>query len=464
MTIPASTIAQKVQNYTARGKQSLELGKAKLAIEMFKQALLASPKALEARVGLRAAQILAFKQEAPSGLAFMVKKLLKTFTSMKVSSLIKNGRGIEAMAIAEELLELDPLDPKYIDLAVKAAESAGMPEAAAMTIEAAYASSPSSNLVLLEKVATYYMIAKNYAKARDTYKKILEADPTNQRILQLFKNTEAQFTISDGWEQTAGKVGGTRDLLKNKEEAERIDRGNKAEIIGDDASKVAAEYIKRLEAIPHDTVAARALARLYMKSKKHKEAIDVLEKVTKLVTDPELDKMLSTAKLAAFDSIIEERAKRGEDFAEVKAERDRFELDDLVARAERYPNDGHLRFELGSKLVGIGSYDDAIKHLQVSQKNLKDRLESLYLLAKCFKAKGQRDLAVMQLETARDSIQTMTELKKKVIYELALCAEDSCEDEKAYDYYKDIYSNDVTFLDVERRMMVVKKVIDAKKA
>ena len=40
--------------------------------------------------------------------------------------------------------------------------------------------------------------------------------------------------------------------------------------------------------------------------------------------------MFFGAKLLAFDAIIEERKKRNEDYATIQAERDQFELDDLM--------------------------------------------------------------------------------------------------------------------------------------
>ena len=68
-------------------------------------------------------------------------------------------------------------------------------------------------------------------------------------------------------------------------------------------------------------------------------------------------------------------------------------------------------------------YDEALEHLQLAQKSPKDRLWALYYLAMCFLMKGQTDMAVMQLETARDQLPMMDDLKKKVVYQLGLCAE-----------------------------------------
>ena len=73
----------------------------------------------------------------------------------------------------------------------------------------------------------------------------------------------------------------------------------------------------------------------------------------------------------------------------------------------------------------------------------------------CFLMKGQSDMAVMQLETARDAIPTMDDLKKMVVYQLGLCAENAGDLDKAYQYYKDVYSTDVGFADLSERMLNV---------
>ena len=137
-------------------------------------------------------------------------------------------------------------------------------------------------------------------------------------------------------------------------------------------------------------------------------------------------------------------------------------FDDLAARVERYPNDLHLHFELGLQYYTYEYYDEAVQHFQLAQKSPKDRLESLYYLAMCFVKRGQTDMGVMQLETARDAIPTMDDLKKKVVYQLGLCSEESGDLEKAYQYYKDVYSTDVGFEDLGDRMLAVSQKLKAK--
>ena len=463
-------LAQKAQNFTNRGRQAMEGRKFDLAVEMFMQALSYIPDALETRRMLRAAQIARFKSNPPSALALKMQGMGSYFARQKVLGLVKKGQGVEAMAEAEKLLAINPLDPDNIECAVKAAESAGKPEAAAISVEAAY-SCNQSDVNLLERIAAYYMAAKRYDKARDAYVKLSQLKPGDQRIIQLLKNAEAQTTMSSGWSDSVGKKGGFQSILANQEQAKKLDQANKAMVTGEDAEAMIAEKKAQIEKEPGNMNMYRALARIYMQNKRFAEAVQTLEQAQTInAADPELDRMLSTVRAADYESRIEALRKEGktEEADALEVEKDQFVFDDLATRVDRYPNDLHLRFELGYQYYIYGDqepsfYDEAIQHLQLAQKSPKDRLNALYYLAMCFLKKGQRDMAVMQLETARDQLPMMDDLKKKVVYQLGLCAEDTQDYEKAYNYYKDVYSADVTFGDLNERMLKIGKLLQERK-
>ena len=429
------------------------------------------PDLLETRRLLRAAQIAKFRENPPSGFALKLQSLSNMGKRAKILSLVKKGKGDEAMAEAEKLLGINPLDPDNIECAVKAAEAAGKPEAAAISVEAAYSCSH-GDVNLLERVAQYYMVAKRYDKARDAYVKLSQLKPGDQRILQLLKNAEAQSTMSAGWSDTVGKKGGYQAILANAEQAKKINQANKAIVAGDDAEAMIAEKKAAIAREPNNLNFYRALARIYMQNKRFAEAVETLQKAqTVSQADPELDRMLSMVQAANYEYQIEQLRKEGrtEEADNLEVEKNQFVFDDLATRVERYPNDLHLRFELGYQYYIYGDqdptfYDEAVQHLQLAQKSPKDRLQALYYLAMCFLKKGQRDMAVMQLETARDQIPTMDDLKKKVVYQLGLCAEEVKDYEKAYSYYKDVYSNDVTFGDLNERMLKIGKLIQEQKA
>ena len=455
-------LAQKAQNFTNRGRQALETGRYDLAVELLTEALSCAPDTLETRRLLRAAQIAKFRQSPPG---FMAKMKCMTMRS-KVLALAKKGQGVEAMAEAEKLLSINPLDPDNIECAVKAAESAGKPEAAAISVEAAY-SCNQNDANLLERIAAYYMAAKRYDKARDAYVKLSQLKPGDQRVLQLLKNAEAQTTMSSGWSDSVGKKGGFQNLIANKEQAKKLDQANKAMVVGTDAEALIAEKKAQIEKEPGNMNMYRALARIYMQNKRFAEAVQTLEQAQAVNSaDPELDRMLSTVRAADYEARIEALRQEGktEEADALEVEKDQFVFDDLATRVDRYPNDLHLRFELGYQYYIYGDqdpsfYDEAVQHLQLAQKSPKDRLNALYYLAMCFLKKGQRDMAVMQLETARDQLPMMDDLKKKVVYQLGLCAEESGDYEKAYNYYKDVYSSDVTFGDLNERMLKIGKLL-----
>lgn len=461
------SLAQKAQNSTNHGRMALESGQYPVAVEMLSRAVDYAPDALESRRLLRVAQIANVRQNPPG---FMAKMKCMTIRS-KVLALAKKGQGAEAMAEAEKLLTINPLDPDNIDAAVKAAEAAGKPEAAAISVEAAY-SCNQGDVVLLERIASHYMIAKRYDKARDAYAKLAKLKPGDQRVLQLLKNAEAQTTMSSGWSDSVGKKGGFQNLIANKEQAKKLDAAGKAVISGDDAEALIAEKKAQIEKEPNNMNAYRALARLYTQNKRFPEAMQTLQQAQTINSaDPELDRMLSSVTAQNYEFQIERLQKEGrtEEAENMKVEKDQFVFDDLATRVERYPNDLHLRFELGLQYYTYGDqdptfYDEAVQHLQLAQKSPKDRLEALYYLAMCFLKKGQTDMAVMQLETARDQLPTMDDLKKRVVYQLGLCAEDAKDYEKAYAYYKDVYSSDVTFADLNERMLNVAKLLKESKA
>ncbi len=459
----AVDLAQKAQNFTNRGRQALESGRYELAVDMLMEAISAAPDVLETRKLLRAAQIANFRKNGKTGFG---AKLGYMMDRNKIAALVKKGEYNEAMMEAERLLCKNPLDPDNIESAVKAAEAAGKTDHAAISVEAAYECS-NKDPALLERVATYYQMAKNWDKARDAYQKLAEARPGDQRIMQLLKNTEAQATMNAGWEQTAGKKGGFQNLIANKEQARKLDQANKAVITGDDADALIQEKIAQIEKEPKNMNFRRALARLYVQSKRYAEAIECLQKAIEVSgsMDPELDRMLSQTTVQYYEQQIEAYRAAGDEAnaIELENQKNQFVFDDLASRVERYPNDLHLRYELGLQYYTYEYYDEALEHLQLAQRSPKDRLWALYYLAMCFLKKGQTDMAVMQLETARDAIPTMDDLKKKVVYQLGLCAESAGDLEKAYQYYKDVYSTDVGFEDLSERMLRVSQALKNEK-
>jgi tetratricopeptide (TPR) repeat protein len=125
-----------------------------------------------------------------------------------------------------------------------------------------------------------------------------------------------------------------------------------------------------------------------------------------------------------------------------------FKLAESKRYVERYPNDYPARYALGALLLEGGQIDGAIGQFQQAQKGPQVRIVSLVGLGRCFKAKKLYDLAVAQLNTAKNDLSTMDDTKKDVIYELGVCFELMGKPDRAIEEFKVIYSEDIGFRDV----------------
>ena len=134
---------------------------------------------------------------------------------------------------------------------------------------------------------------------------------------------------------------------------------------------------------------------------------------------------------------------------------------DIAERVRRYPNDQHLRNDLGAQYHKYRYADEAIQQFQISQRSPKDRVQSLYLMAECFRQKGMLDMAVEQLRTALEQLTGMNAEKMDVYYLLGEISEQQGDLDAASKYFKEIYRADVTYKDINER---VQRIYEQQKA
>lgn len=453
-------VAQQAQNFYNKGVAAFERGNLHIAIDLLMQCVTMAPGFSRARKVLRTAQITNFRKQKKGGLSARMQEAGAVLLRMKIAGLLKANKAESAMLECERLLTINPLNSQNVELAVEAAEAANQPEAALFTVEAAYENNP-DDMSLLRRVADYYLRVEDFEKARDAFLKLNAFLPSDQTIFKKLKDVEARVTMAAGWDKTAGKKDGYLDLIADKDKARQLDIQAKAVVTGSDADMLIEEAKARIESEPANLNFYRALARLYTQNKRFDEAIVTLEDARKInPSDPELDRALSTAQISSFEAKIDKlkAENNAEAAAEMEVEMNQFIFDDLASRVQRYPNDLRLRFELGLQYFKYEHFDDAIAQLQLAQRSPKERIEALYYLSQCFVQKGQKDMAVMQLETANDQLPIMDDLKKKVVFMLGKLADESGDIEKAFSYYKDVYAADIGFEDIGARMERIYKL------
>src|SRR5262249_54091506 len=141
-----------------------------------------------------------------------------------------------------------------------------------------------------------------------------------------------------------------------------------------------------------------------------------------------------------------------EQVARLQAEKQSFLLAECKTRAERYPTDLQIRFELGELYFQAGKITEAIGEFQKAQANPQRRLQALGYLGQCFARRGMHDSAVRMLQTAIKEKQVFDEEKKELVYQLGCVLEKSGKREEAIEQFKQIYEMDISYKDVAAKV------------
>ncbi len=439
-----------------KGFSAFERGNLDFAIDLLSKCLEIEPAFLQARKFLRAAEISRFKQakHGSFGRKMMMAKAMPALAT--ASMLLGSGKTDKALIAFDKLLQDDPLNPKYALPFAKAASAAGIPEAGVQTLEIIKEHNP-NDADLFKSLGQLYTEIGQVRQARECFEHLVELRPNDADAVKLLKDASARESIDgDGWQQASEQEGGSfRSMIRDEEEATRLEKESKAVKSGSDADALIADMLAKIENEPQNVNYYRALARLYAQNQQFDQGAATLKKAIEMNPgDPELDNTLSQMRLQQFDHEIEQLRKAGDADGVAAREQERleFEFADVQEKVERYPNDLELRFRWGQLLYNNDYFNEAIQQFQLAQRNPKNRLRALYFMGLCFKAKSQLDMARDQFETAKNELTSMDSTKKDVCYELGSVYEAMGVKEKAIENYKLIYQADISYKDIARKI------------
>lgn len=458
----AKPIPQNIRNLHLKAIASLERNP-DLAIDMFMRCVAACPHFIEARRALHQTAVTRYLARHNGRIAKSAfGGASAVFQKMKVSGLVKKGQNNEAMQLCEELLRNDPLSPAFIKLYAETAFAAGFEEEGLMAVDVAREHTPETDIDALLVFGRLYFGAKRYKKARECLDPVQMARRTDGEVAKMLKDAEALDTLDKGWEKNNG-TGDYRNLI-NKEQAEKLERANKAVKTAADADSMIAETRAKIEKEPKNVNYYLALTGLYLQQNRYAEGLETIDAARSVIgVDPELDRRYAEVRTKMLESEVAALREAGDEEAAAAkdAERAQYVFDDIAERVQRYPNDQHLRFLLGRQYAMYGYHDEAIQQLQIAQKSPKDRVEALALLAECFQKKGMLDMAVEQLNASLELLPTMDARKMSVYYLLGEISEQEGKLDDSAKYFKEIYRADATYKDVAER---VQRIYDKQKA
>lgn len=448
--------AQDTRDLFNRGLGAMERGNLDYAITTFFACLEKDPTLVDVRKFLYVAEVKKFKAEKSGSLIDVLSTIAGTPFLIGALLSIKRGVPMKAIRTVETLLRDAPLNIHFITMYCRAAEAADMTEVAVQTLATAREHFP-ANTTILSWLGHLYLKVNQPAKARECFENVVTLRPNDGNAVKELKNAMALQSLSkDGWDAAGTGNAGYQGLLKSTKEAGLIEKEAKAVRSTSDTDALIAETKLKIQREPGNVNYLRALANLYVTQRLFDEAMDTLRKAQELrgSADPEIDASIGATMLKKFDHQVAELTSKGDRAAaeDLREQRNDFFFDNIQQRVAKYPNDLNLRYELGVALCGRSMFNEAIQQFQLSQRNPRWHIKSLYHLGLCFKAKKQYDLALDQFGKAASELISMDSTKKDVYYEMGLIKEAMDDLTGAQQLFKEIYQADIAYKDVARRV------------
>jgi len=435
-----------------KGNDAVQRENLDYAIDLYNQVLAKEPGLYDCRKALRNAQT----RKAGSGRGFF-KKIISSAGS---SPLIAKGRlalgkdPVEALKIAEQVLNGDPTNSAAHKLVVDAATALELPRTAVLSLEILVTHSPNDQDIAV-KYAHALANAGEVGKAEAVLANLYRASPHDQELGQALKDLSARKTLDEGgYEALADGTGSYRDILKDKEEAVLLEQQNRQVKAEDVAERRIREYEARLKTEPGNLKLLRQLAELYTQKQQFDRALGYYDQIksSEVGGDASLDRNIADTVRRKYDHQMAQLDATAPDYADklaaLQAEKQAYQLAECQKRAERFPTDLQIRFELGQLYFQAGKITEAMKEFQKAQGNPHRRIQALSHLGQCFAQRGIHDLAATTFQDAIKEKAVFDEEKKELIYLLGSVFEKMGKREDAIAQFKIIYAVDVGYKDV----------------
>lgn len=453
----ASEISRDVRQIFQKGNDALIRENYDYAVDLLTQVMDREPTFYEGRKALRIAQT---KKSGGGGGFFK-----KAWSSASASPLVAKGQlalrrdPVEALSIAEQILNSDPSSSAGHRLIAEAAIAMDMPRTAVMSLDILFRNSPKDKNIAIQ----YANMLAETGEAQKAERLLMELSrlmPSDPDLHQALKDLSARKTLNEGgYEAIADGKGSYRDILKNEKEAVALEQANRVQKAEDHAQNLLSEYEARLKTEPNNLKLLRNIAELYTEKKRFDLALKYYQQIKASeagAADVSIDSAIAAVKAKQFDSQVEQLDATAPDYtekvAQINAEKLAYRVSEAQKRVEKVPTDLTLRYELGVLYFEAGKIGEAIQEFQKSKNNPNKKLASMNYLAQCFAKRKMNDLAAKTFQEAIKEKQVFDEEKKALIYNLGSVLEAMDKKEEAIEQFKLIYEVDIGYKDVAEKV------------
>ena len=445
-----------------KGMEAAKRDNTDYAISLLSQGLEKEPAYFEGRKALRAAQ---FKKAGTGGGGFFKKMLSGAGSSPQIAKakMVLGKNPGEAMAIAEQILNTDPNNASAHRIIVDAANALELSHTAVLSYETLIKQSPKDRNLAIDFAHALAAAGDASEGENNRGEKILmdllRDNPHDGDLNKALKNLSARKTMDEGgYGALASGEGSFRDILKDKKEAAALEQEKRVVKTEDTTERLIGEYESRLNTEPDNLRLVRSLADLYTQKKQFARALEFYDRIKAagMGNDPSLDTAIAATIGRRFEHQIAELnpfdADHAEKVAAIQAEKLAFQQAECQKRAEKFPTDLAIRYELGVLNFSAGKIGEAIQEFQKAQGNPHKRIAAMGYLAQCYAKRKMFDLAARTLQNAIKEKPVFDEEKKELTYNLGSVLESMGKKDEAMEQFKLIYELDISYKDVAAKV------------
>ncbi len=386
--------------------------------------------------------------------------LLISIPSVILIRIVGLFRPVKAMAMCEGPLALCVDNPPVLNALAAAADSCEAPWAAATALNVIRVLHP-GNTGNLRRLVDAFQQNGQAREALKIQQQIAKEAPGNLEEQNKLREAMALASIERGrWnekgdsQQKAAENGSDAVMLQLLEGT--IHDAEQAQLVIDRFTR---------ELMENDSVdMRRKLADAYMVAGEFEKAMTEYEKVAEKlgVDDPVLDKQIEKAYIAQIDQSLDllrqnpaayENAEG--QISEFTRERENYRLRHALRRAQTFPNDMQLQYDLAELFFERGDLKRAKEILEKIVENPQKRRPGLVLLGRCELAQGDAAKARELIETAVKEMYSMDRMKREALYFLGEACEKSGDNEAALANYRIIQENMVGYRDVDEKVQTL---------
>jgi tetratricopeptide (TPR) repeat protein len=428
------------------------------AIDLYCQILEREPGFFECRRLLRAEQQ---KKAGKSTSGFFKKMMSGAGSSPQIAKakMIAGKNPAEAMAVAEQVLNSDPASSAALRIIADAAVALELTQTACFALETMVEISPKDKALVIEYADLLAQSGGDTKKGERALQELIRTNGYDGDLNQALKNLSARTTMDQGgYTASASGKSSFRDMLRNKEEATKLEQANRVVKTEDVSDRLIKEYQERMQTEPANLKIKRELAKMYTERNLFAEAMAIYDgiKNSDAGNDPTLDRAIADTRVKQFDYQITQINPFAPDLAEqtakIQADKLAYQLEECQKRAERYPTDLAIRFELGVLCFQAGKISEAIAEFQKAQQNPHKKLAAMNYLAQCYSRRKMYDIAARTFQNAIKEKPVFDNEKKELVYNLGSVLETMGKKEEAIEQFKLIFEMDASYKDVGKKV------------